>query len=436
MSPTSLLPPTPLAQTATALRTGQLDLISYLSELLDRIDAIEPQVQAFIPEPDRRTRLLADAESLLNRYPNPSSRPPLFGIPIGVKDIFHADGFTTQAGCDLPGEELAGDEATSVSMLKAAGALVMGKTVTTEFAYFAPGPTRNPHNLAHTPGGSSSGSAAAVAAGFTPLALGTQTIGSVIRPAAFCGIVGFKPTYNRIPPAGLLAFSRSVDHVGLFSQDVAGMVLAASILCRDWQYVGDLARPLLGIPEGTYLTQASDEALAAFAVQVKTLEGAGYTVIRAPLLSDIADLNKQHRRMIAAEFAEEHATWFSEHESLYRPQTAALIREGQTMDAEEVRTIREGRRTCREEIEHVMDVHGVDMWLCPAALGPAPKGLESTGDPIMNLPWTYAGLPVSTVPAADAANGLPLGLQLVGISMADERLLAWSGELLSVLQDK
>jgi len=154
---------------------------------------------------------------------------------VGIKDIFHVDGFVTRAGTRVPPERFAGPEAASVALLREAGALIAGKTVTTEFAYFEPGPTRNPHNPAHTPGGSSSGSAAAVAAGLCQLALGTQTIGSVIRPAAFCGVVGFKPSFGRIPTSGLVYFSRTIDHVGLFTQDLDGMELAASVLCRDWQ---------------------------------------------------------------------------------------------------------------------------------------------------------------------------------------------------------
>src|SRR5262249_2824459 len=161
--------------------------------------------------------------------------PSLYGVLIGVKDIFRATGFPTRAGSRLPPELLAGDEASCVTLLKSRGALILGKTVTAEFAYIDPGPTRNPYNLDHTPGGSSSGSAAAVAAGYCSLALGTQTIGSVIRPASYCGIVGFKPSYDRIPTDGVIHVSKALDHVGLLMQDVPGMALAASILCREWR---------------------------------------------------------------------------------------------------------------------------------------------------------------------------------------------------------
>jgi Asp-tRNA(Asn)/Glu-tRNA(Gln) amidotransferase A subunit family amidase len=180
-----LLYPAPLATTAAALRNGTLDLSSYVDELCNRIDQMNQLLEALLPEEDRRARLQNDAQALQARYPDPASRPPLYGIPIGVKDTFRVDGFPTQAGSQLPPNLFAGTEAECVTLLRAAGALILGKTVTTEFAYFEPGPTRNPHHLEHTPGGSSSGSVAAVAAGLCPLALGTQVIGSTIRPAAY-----------------------------------------------------------------------------------------------------------------------------------------------------------------------------------------------------------------------------------------------------------
>jgi len=430
MTTTPLVASTPLAETAAALRSGRLDLFEYLDALFARHDQVEPQVQAFVPEPDRKARVRAEAQALLERYPQPGQRPPLFGIPIGVKDIFHAEGLLTRAGSLLPPDELTGPEAAVVRGFRQAGALVMGKTVTTEFAYFEPGPTRNPHNLEHTPGGSSSGSAAAVAAGLVPLAIGTQTIGSVIRPAAFCGIVGYKPTYNRIDPTGLLFFSRSADHVGLFTQDVAGMRLAASAVCNGWnKSLTPEHKPVLGLPVGPYLQQASDEGLAALDEQVQTLQAAGYEVQEVPLFANIEEINQVHRQLIAAEFAQEHARWLPDFRDLYRPRTLALIEEGMTIDPEVVADARDMQKLLREEVLHVMDIRGVDLWIAPAAPGPAPAGLNSTGDPIMNLPWTFLGLPAVTVPAAKAANGLPLGLQMVGTWMMDEELLAWAEEV-------
>ena len=222
--------PAPLAETVADLRTGQHSLSLYLEQMNLRIARVDPHVQALLAEEQRVQRLQRDAHTLRASYPDPAQRPSLYGCLVGVKDIFHVDGFVTRAGSALLPQSFAGAEAAVVERLRQAGALILGKTVTTEFAYFEPGPTRNPYDLSRTPGGSSSGSAAAVAAGQCQLALGTQTIGSVIRPAAFCGIVGFKPTYNRIPTAGLIYFSPTVDHVGLFTQDIAGMHVAASAL--------------------------------------------------------------------------------------------------------------------------------------------------------------------------------------------------------------
>ncbi|WP_374205528.1 amidase family protein [Streptomyces sioyaensis] len=202
---TTLLGCRSLVQEAAALRAGADDPVAAMHRSCDRIDDVDPQVRAFVPEAGRRTRLLEAARKRAAAGAcEAAGRPALYGVPVGIKDIVHADGLPTRAGSALPPEVLGGPQATVVDRLCAAGALIAGKTVTAEFAVTAPGPTRNPHHLAHTPGGSSSGSAAAVAAGMVPLAIGTQTVGSMIRPAAYCGVVGFKPTYGRIPVAGVI----------------------------------------------------------------------------------------------------------------------------------------------------------------------------------------------------------------------------------------
>ncbi|MDP6560722.1 MAG: amidase, partial [Candidatus Binatia bacterium] len=393
--------PAPLAETADSLRQDKLGLVSAIEAICHRIESLEHRIQALLPEPDRRLRLLREATDLMTRFPDPATRPPLYGITIGVKDIFHTDGFITRAGSNLPPELFAGSDAACVKTLRAAGGLVLGKTVTTEFAYREPGPTRNPHNQEHTPGGSSSGSAAAVAAGYCPLAFGTQTVGSVIRPAAFCGIIGFKPSYGRISTEGIIFFSPSVDHVGLFTQDIAGMKLAASLLCDKWRtQPEDLfpsSRPVLGVPEGPYLNQASPEGLAGFAKQLTGLEENGYQVRRLPALDSIELINLRHSMMTAAEMAHVHAEWFSRYESLYRPLTAALIRKGLGIGADKLSAGQQSRGELRAQLELVMNENGIDLWVSPAAAGPAPEGIGFTGDPAMNLPWTHAGLPTLTL---------------------------------------
>ena len=419
----------PLVETANALRSNRLDLLAYINEACDCIEAVEPHIHALLSEPDRRARLLAEAIALQMRFPRPIDRPPLYGILLGVKDLFAVDGFATYAGSQLPPELFKEPEAPCVTRLREAGALIMGKTVSAEFAWAEPGPTRNPHNPQHTPGGSSSGSAAAVAAGFCPLALGTQTIGSVIRPAAFCGIVGFKPSYGRISSSGVVPCAPSLDTVGFFTQDTADIALVAPFLCERWQSNTVAHKPVLGIPDGPYLALASLEALQAFETQLAQLEQAGYQLRHIPVLNDIEAIQQQHMRIVFAEMALQHRTWFALYESLYRPRTVTAIRDGQQVSSQELEVARADRIKLRETLEAAMHQHGVDLWLCPAAPGAAPEGITTTGNPAMNLPWTYAGLPVVTFPVGTASNNLPLGLQCIAAFMADEALLSWVQQL-------
>ncbi len=427
---TQFVYPASLSEALHSIQVDQHSLSIYIEEAVHHVNEVNPMVRAFLPETNRRQRLLEDMSELRRTYRGADNRPPLYGATVGVKDIFHVDGFVTKAGSNLPPELFSGGEAVSVRKLKEAGALIMGKTVTTEFAYFEPGPTRNPHNTEHTPGGSSSGSAAGVAAGLCTLALGTQTIGSVIRPAAFCGIVGFKPSLGRIDPEGIVYFSRTIDHVGLFTQDVAGMAIAAGVLCDDWQ-AEDVVEtlPILGVPDGPYLHQADKAALRKFEEQVLMLQVAGYHVIRVAVFPDIEELNTLHRRMVFAEFAQEHSAWFDEFEELYRPRTVEAIEMGRTVADSELDAAREHTLSFRAAVAEKMEAEGIDLWICPPAIGEAPQGIDATGDPNMNLPWTHAGLPAVTVPAGVGDGGLPLGLQLVAHYGDDEQLLKWAEDL-------
>lgn len=424
--------PALLAAHVGKMRHNDISLSDRLAMYQKRFKAIEPQIESFIPEDNRFERLYQEAQALEARYPNPENRPPLYGALVGIKDIFHVDGFVTRAGTKLPPELFAGAEAVVVTKLKQEGALIVGKTVTTEFAFFEPGPTRNPYNLDHTPGGSSSGSAAAVAAGLVHLATGTQTVGSVIRPAAYCGTVGYKPSFDRIDTAGLVYFSRSADHVGLFTQDIAGMQLAASVLVNDWDsHVTISEKPVLAIPEGAYLQQAT--ALEAFEAHVQKLEAAGYTIKHISTFADIADITELHTDMIAADLAQEHAAWFTEHKHHYRPRTLEMVIRGQSVSDERLQAGRDNRLKLRDSLHNLMQENGVDAWICPPAPDTAPEGIGSTGSPAMNLPWTHAGLPAVTIPAATGDKDLPLGLQICATFGDDERLLAWTHEIADIL---
>jgi Asp-tRNA(Asn)/Glu-tRNA(Gln) amidotransferase A subunit family amidase len=429
---------TRLGPLAAELRSGRLSLETYLDQLEAQFAAHEERVLAFLPEKGRFARLRREAAGLAGRYPRPESRPPLYGVPIGVKDIYHVDGFPTTAGSRIPPDLLTGAEANSVTRLKLAGALIMGKTVTTEFAYFAPGPTRNPYNANHTPGGSSSGSAAAVGAGICPLTLGTQTIGSIVRPASYCGVVGFKPSYARISARGVIPLAVSVDHMGFFTQDVGGAALAASVLIENWQaetFAGVSAggRPVLGIPEGPYLQKASPDGLNHFrAVQQKLADG-GFEVRPVAAMPDFEAIYARHNALVAAEAAITHQAWFKDFSGLYHAKTIDLIERGQQVAADQLEAARAGRARLREELAALMAGHGIDLWLSPSATGTAPVTLESTGDPVMNLPWTHAGAPSLNLPSGFGQNKLPLGLQVAAGWHEDEKLLAWAGQIMAVL---
>lgn len=422
--------PALLARLASLFRSKDGALQAYLEWLEARFDATEPRLRAFLTESGRFQRVREDAERLHQRFPEPTQRPPLFGLPLGVKDIFHVEGFATHAGSQLPEQALAGDQASCVTALREAGALILGKTVTTEFAYFAPGPTRNPHNIGHTPGGSSSGSAAAVAAGLTPLALGTQTIGSINRPAAFCGVTGYKPTYARISAAGVIPLSPSLDHIGYFTLDAASAAWVAPLIVAGWTPDDINVRPLrLAIPVGPYLDKAEPTALEQFEVDCAAMQSAGHEVFELPVLSDFEAIVERHNLILAADAARVHQSWFGSFSERYHVKTSELIRRGEAISNTAYETATLEVEVLKDQLGDTMDDHEIDAWITPSAPGPAPAGLESTGDPAMNLPWTQSGMPSATLPSARSKEGLPLGIQLVARVGRDEQLLAMATQL-------
>jgi len=412
------------------------DLTSKIDALEARFERIEPEIRAFIPEPGRFERLREEARELEERYRGTANRPPLFGRIAGIKDIFHVDGFETRAGSRLPPESLAGSESPAVTILKNNGALIAGKTVTTEFAYFGPGPTRNPRNPGHTPGGSSSGSAAAAAAGLCELALGTQTIGSVNRPAAFCGVFGFKPTYDRIPREGIIPLAPTFDHVGIFSDDFQILETAASVLCADWEPQVDPGKALrLGIPTGPYLEHAEPVGRRHYEKLVDRLDNSGHFPLSVVTFGDFDRIRERHQKVLDFEAAQVHRAWYDAHAERYHPKTRELIESGFRISEEEYKSLLEEIHAYRLKMRDALARHNLDAWITPAAPGTAPAGLESTGDPVMNLPWTQAGLPSLTVPAGTGPDGrLPLGAQLIGGWYGDERLLRIAGAVMASLE--
>jgi len=415
-----------LAELANLLRTNELKLSDYVKETCDKLEEVNKKVFAFLPEEGRGDRLQIEASKLEEKYPDVDSRPILYGVLVGIKDIILTDNFETKGGSKLPAELFIGEEASLVTKLKNAGALILGKTETTEFAYFEPAPTRNPHNLNCTPGGSSSGSAAAVSAGVLNLTIGTQTIGSVTRPAAFCGIVGFKPSFGRIENDGVIPFSLSVDHVGFFVQQLSEINIPTSILCNDWDDNKSklVEKPTIGIVTGKYLTQADAEMQNFFESQVNSLKKLGYKVVKISAMENIEHINLQHQNLNAFEFAQVHSEWYNSHKEYYRAGTIALIEKGQSVYLKAAEYARDEQVLFREEIKSVTAENNIDVWLSPATVGEAPEGF-GTGSPIMNLPWTFLGLPTITFPAGKSKNKLPLGLQFAGHFMQDEQLLAF-----------
>jgi Asp-tRNA(Asn)/Glu-tRNA(Gln) amidotransferase A subunit family amidase len=424
-----------LSQTAAKLRNGEIDLLDFINDLCNRIDKVEPEILSLLPEDNRQGRLINDSKQLLRRYPDKKDRPLFFGIPIGVKDIFRADDFKTRCGSNFPADLFEGKEASCVTRLKNAGALILGKTVTTEFAYFEPGPTKNPNNTNYTPGGSSSGSAAAVAAGFTPFAFGTQTIGSVIRPAAYCGVIGFKPSYRRIATDGVIPFSQSADHIGFFTQDMDGCILAASVLLDNWnekQISKAIHKPLIiGVPDGKYLLQASEEIIEKFENNLRLFQKIGIEIKRINIFDDIENINRSHRLMVAAEISEVHEKWYAQYKDLYQPHSKQIIEEGQKILSTELEQAKKGRFQLRKQIERKKEENNIDLWVSPSVLTMPSKGLSSTGSPLMSLPWTYAGLPAITVPTGKNEMGLPVGIQFCGSFDKDKEFLSFVKNLLN-----
>jgi Asp-tRNA(Asn)/Glu-tRNA(Gln) amidotransferase A subunit family amidase len=404
-----------------SLKTNDNILENYISSLCKNIDIIDKSVHAFLPETGRYERLLKEAKLLEKQNKNTL---PLFGLTVGVKDIFYVDDLPTRAGSNLPLEAFHGRQADIVTKLKNAGALILGKTVSTEFAAGEPNETVNPINHNYSPGGSSSGSAAAVAAGLCGLGIGTQTIGSTLRPASYCGIVGFKPTYGRINTNGVVAYAPSLDTVGLLTKNISSIIPIVKIVVSNWKYNKvQNSLPILGIPIGTYLDQADSDILKVFEKTIEQLKKNGYTIKEIPMFENIIQINENLWKLATYEMAKVHKNWYSKYKQLYRPKTIALIEKGLQVNKKTYHEMLEKQKSLHEFIENKIKQSGIDLWISPAALSYAPKMENSfTGDPAMNIPWTFAGLPSLSVPIKNSGK-LPLGLQIVGGYEKDEMVL-------------
>ena len=357
--------------------------------------------------------------------PQPSiAAGPLVGIPFGVKDIIEAQNLVTEYGSPIyKGRQSSGDAAI-VRKIRSLGAIVMGKTHTAAFAYRTPAPTRNPRNLKHTPGGSSSGSAAAVAAGMVPFALGTQTLGSVLRPASYCGVAGFKPSFGFFPTDGVMPFAKSLDTVGLFTTTPAGMLDL-------WESLGNASGRdedfSLGVPEP--LPDLEPEMAKAFQAAISLLCRLGVSVRPVRITAMLDKLNDETRVMMFYEGARCHQQRFEQYGARLQD-LADLVREGLQVSDQRYQEAQSFIARCKLEISSVFKATPVI--LTPAATGPAPVGLASTGDPRMNSPWTALGTPAISIPMP--VNGaLPLGLQLAAEEGREDRVLRTAKRLAAIL---
>ncbi|MEO5696790.1 MAG: amidase [Burkholderiaceae bacterium] len=415
------------------LVAGECSVVDYARALLERIDAVDPQVQAWAHLD--AAHVLAQAEEADDAHALGEPDGPLFGLLVGVKDIIDTADFPTEDGTVLHAGRTPQADAAVVRRLRAAGGLVMGKTVTTELATYAAGKTRNPHNPAHTPGGSSSGSAAAVAAGMVPLAIGTQTNGSVIRPASFCGVYGFKPSAGLIPRTGVLTQSPSLDAVGVFGRTLDDVALLAQTLAgHDPQDLltrlrapPPLARlaasdapmpPTLAWVATPFWDRVAPDAQAAFAELIEVLAG---RIAPFELPASAADAIDWHRTVMEADIAGSFELEYDRG----REQLSASLREqierGRTVTAVAYRQALARVPVLLASLDTVFE--HFDALVTPAALGTAPEGLETTGDPLMCTLWTFLGMPSLSLPLLHGENGLPIGVQLVGRRGDDARLL-------------
>jgi Asp-tRNA(Asn)/Glu-tRNA(Gln) amidotransferase A subunit family amidase len=424
-----------IAGVGPALREGRLTCGQLLEGCLARIDQREPEVRAWVLLDRDGARAQAaerDAERASGRW-----RGPLHGIPVGIKDIIDVAGQPTAAGSRLWVDHATAD-AEVVARLRAAGAVILGKTVTTAYAAFDPPVTANPWANDRTPGGSSSGSAAAVACRMCLGAIGSQTGGSITRPASFCGVAGLKPTHGCVSLHGIRPLAPSLDHVGPIARTVADLELLWKAMAgpdpggNSFEPGADpLPPPRLGRLHGIFDELADAAMRAALGQTVAVLEAAGATLTEPPLPSLFGDVLRRHRVIMAAEAAALHEHRLAEHPDDYPPKIRGLIEQGTTTTAPEYLRCREHQRRLGREILSCFD--GVDALIVPATLGPAPER-STTGDPAFNSPWSYTGLPVVSLPIGLAPDGLPLAIQLVGRPFTEARLFAtarWCEESVS-----
>jgi Asp-tRNA(Asn)/Glu-tRNA(Gln) amidotransferase A subunit family amidase len=421
-----------LVEAARDIREGRITSAELVEDCLKRIAETDPSIEAWaFLDPDHAR---AQAQMLDEHRRNGRALGPLHGVPVGIKDIFDTADMPTEFGSPYWAGRTPRQDAAAVARLREAGAVIMGKTVTTEYAYFHPGKTRNPHNAERTPGGSSSGSAAAVATHMVPGAIGSQTNGSVIRPAAFCGVVGFKPTHGLIPRSGALALSRHLDQVGVFARGVEDAALLAKVLTGfdpedpdtrpaarpPYVEVAGSEPPLpprFAFVKSPAWEHAEPVTREAFAELVEEL---GEAAAEVELGSGFERARDMHRIVMEVEMAHNLGRDYDKIGAGLSEKLRSLIESGRTHSAVSYCTALAGIDPLNAALDEIFSEY--DAILTPATPGEAPA-IETTGNPVFCSIWTYLGTPAISLPLMASESGLPLGVQLVGRRGNDARLL-------------
>jgi aspartyl-tRNA(Asn)/glutamyl-tRNA(Gln) amidotransferase subunit A len=439
-------PPLTIAQRVARIARGEQTPTDLLELCLDQIRRHEREIRAWVKVDEAEAR--EQARAIENGLASGRPPGPLCGMPIGIKDIVDVKGWPTLAGSSLRAGHVAEGDATLVKRLRAAGAVILGKTVTTQFASFDPPPTRNPWNTSRTPGGSSSGSAAAVACGMCVAAIGSQTGGSIIRPASYCGVAGFKPAFGRISLCGVLPLAYHLDHPGPIARCVSDLATVTEVIggpdSADPRTLGpwemNVRGPAPRIPPvfglATDLVRQTNRLVQeAVGQAIEQLQAAGARIEERQGPHDLEEILVWHRRIMAVEAAEYHRSWYPARHKDYAPCISQLLDEGLAMTAvdyaEAMRRMTAFRRAVPAQLE------GLTGLLLPATTTTAP-GTDTTGDPRFNSPWSFSGLPNVSVPCAMATDGMPVAMQIVGPPLGESELLAsasWCEEVWSFFPD-
>jgi aspartyl-tRNA(Asn)/glutamyl-tRNA(Gln) amidotransferase subunit A len=433
-------------EAAKQIKSRDLSPVELVESLLSQYDSLEPSLNAWVYLD--REALLADAQQKQEELEKGVNVGPLHGVPIGLKDIYYTAGIPTTA-CSKVYEGFVPEyDATTVTLLKNAGAIMMGKTVTTEFACMDPSPTKNPWNPAHTPGGSSSGSAVAVATRMCPAALGSQTVGSVLRPASYNGVVGFKPTFGRVSRYGVIPVSWSLDHVGWMARSVEDAALLMQVMAvadpnepitvglpAD-DFMAGLASPSaprIGLIRRFFYDNSDEETRKHTDGIVDQLSRAGATIEEIPLPDSIDTAMEDQRTIMAVEGAAFHQPMYERQSQDYQPKLREMLRQGLATDGQTYSRALERRQQFTAEMQALAGKS--DVLLTPSTPTPSLPDITNTGNTMFQGPWTSCGLPVITIPSGLAASGMPFGIQLASAPFSEPKLLAaarWCENVLGV----